>query len=772
MAINLYKHNEDAWLDAREMLEETGKAAVIHPTGTGKSFIGFKLCEEYPDRTVCWLSPSEYIYRTQIENLKKASAGWEPENVRFFTYARLMNMTEEEISEIRPDYIVLDEFHRCGAEQWGQGVQTLLRLFPEAPVLGLSATAVRYLDNQRNMAEELLDGNIASEMTLGDAIVRGILNPPTYVLSVFAYQQDFARIKARVRRQKNKAVRDEAERYLEALRRALDMADGLDVIFDKYMKDRHGKYIVFCSNLEHMREMMGRVGEWFRKVDPAPHIYYAYSDDPATSRAFADFKGDNSNHLKLLFTIDMLNEGIHVDDVNGVILFRPTVSPIIYKQQIGRALSASKGTDPVIFDIVNNIENLYSIGTIEQEMRVAVSYYRMNGEAAAVVNERFRVIDEVRNAREIFDQLNDTLSAPWETMYGLAKDYYEEHHNLEVPRRFKTPDGYNLGIWIFTQRKVYTGQQYGKLDEGRIKKLEEIGMVWDSVRDLSWKRYYGAAEKYFQEHGDLNVKVTTVTENGLQLGEWICNLRTRRKNGAQQAYLTPERIAALERIGMIWDAPDYQWEEYYLAAMEYYREHGDLNIPVKYCSSDGLRVGDWIRRLKRSRSGKGKGKALTEEQIYRLDQIGMIWQDKYEAAWEKGYQAAKQYLDTHGNLDVPPSYTDETGYRLGGWIADQREKGKEKMPPDRVKLLEKIGMVWEKPDSWEIRYALAEKYYEEHGDLNVPSGYKADGVWLGRWLYEQRQIYIGKRPGKRLTGDQVDRLNSIGMVWENRSQSA
>ena len=270
----------------------------------------------------------KYIYRTQIENLKKASGGWRPDNVQFFTYARLMNMTEEEISDILPDYIVLDEFHRCGAEQWGLGVQRLLQFFPEAPVLGLSATAIRYLDNQRNMAEELFDGNIASEMTLGDAIVRGILDPPTYVLSVFAYQKDYDRIKARVRRQKNKAVRDKAERYLEALRRALDKADGLDVIFDKHMKERHGKYIVFCSNLEHMREMMERVDEWFRKVDPAPHVYCAYSDDPATSKAFADFKEDTSDHLKLLFAIDMLNEGIHVDDVNGVILFRPTVSPI------------------------------------------------------------------------------------------------------------------------------------------------------------------------------------------------------------------------------------------------------------------------------------------------------------------------------------------------------------------------------------------------------------------------------------------------------------
>lgn len=178
---------------------------------------------------------------------------------------------------------------------------------------------------------------------------------------------------------KNKAVRDSAEKYLEALRRALEKADGLDVVFDKHMTDRTGKYIVFCADFEHMHEMIERAPEWFYKVDQEPHIYTAYSNDPATSKAFAEFKKDDSEHLKLLFCIDMLNEGVHVDDVSGVILFRPTVSPIIYKQQIGRALSASKSKDPVIFDIVNNIENLYSIGAIEQEMQVAMSYYRASG---------------------------------------------------------------------------------------------------------------------------------------------------------------------------------------------------------------------------------------------------------------------------------------------------------------------------------------------------------------------------------------------------------
>ena len=196
MRIDLYNHNKIAYDNALFLLQTEKKAAVIHPTGTGKSFIAFKLCEDNPDKTICWLSPSEYIFDTQLENLKRATGGYVPQNISFFTYAKLMNMSKAEIAEIKPDYIILDEFHRCGAQMWGQGVETLLSVYSDTPILGLSATAIRYLDNQRNMADELFDGNIASEMSLGEAIVQGILAPPKYVISTFSCQKDLEKYKS------------------------------------------------------------------------------------------------------------------------------------------------------------------------------------------------------------------------------------------------------------------------------------------------------------------------------------------------------------------------------------------------------------------------------------------------------------------------------------------------------------------------------------------------------------------------------------------------
>ena len=536
--MNLFEHNRFAYSSVATMLAETGKAAVIHPTGTGKSFIGFKLCEDHPDQTVCWLSPSDYIFRTQLENLSEASPDTVLNNVKYFTYARLMNMTDEEIAEIAPDYIVLDEFHRAGAEYWGAGVQKLLSAYPQARLLGLSATAIRYLDNQRNMADELFDGNIASEMTLGEAIVRGILNPPKYVLSIFSYQDSLVKYEMRVKKAQNKAVKDKAEKYLEALRRALDKADGLDVIFDKHMTERTGKYIIFCANYDAMLDAMGKVNEWFGKVDAAPHVYSVYSLDSTANKSFDEFRADNdASHLRLLFCIDALNEGIHVENVAGVILLRPTISPIIYKQQIGRALSASKTTVPVIFDIVNNIENLYSIDSIKEEMQIAIQYFREYDRDYDIVNDNFDVIDEVRECVELFNELEETLTASWDMMYLEAKRYYEENGDLLVPQAYINDNGYRVGQWVNVQRVNYRKKQF--LSESRIRRLEAIGMDWQTADERFWNESYQKCKLYFAQNGSLE-GIRTADPH---LAAWLVLQRKKHK----EELLSTEKIQLLYR---------------------------------------------------------------------------------------------------------------------------------------------------------------------------------------------------------------------------------
>lgn len=752
--IRLYSHNKKAYDLAVTMLEDTKKAAIVHPTGTGKSFIAFKLCEDHPDKTICWLSPSEYIFSTQLENLYQATNGYKPHNIVFFTYAKLMGMSKEEIQAIHPDYIVLDEYHRAGATYWQKGVEQLLFTYPDIPVLGLSATNIRYLDNQRDMAQELFDGNIASQMSLGEAIVRGILNPPKYVLSMYYYQNTLEKYERRVKKTKSKVARDNAEKCLEELRRTLEKAEGLDVIFKKHMTDPHGKYIVFCSNKEHMDQMMKHT-EWFSKVDKEPHMYSVYSSDPGADKVFKDFKGDNdNNHLRLLYCIDALNEGIHVDDINGVILLRPTVSPIVYKQQIGRALSASKKTNAVIFDIVLNIENIYSIDSIKEEMQVATSYYRSLGEADQIINEKFKVIDEVRNCRELFEKLNDALTATWDMYYASAKQYYKENGNLEVPARYITEEGYALGSWLNNQKAIRKGTIVGKLTEDQIQKLNSIGMIWDSL-DYFWEQNFRLAKEYYSAHGNLDIPTNYKSTDGKHLGNWI--LRQRQLNKSNS--LNDEQIKKLDSIGMDWmDRVDRVWENGFIEAKNYSEEYGNLSVPKNYRSNTDFPLGIWIQRQR----SLYKNNKISEDRIKRLTDIGMNWNPDN---WESRFNLVKQYYEEHGNINISQKEVIQ-GIWLGKWIVSQKKAMQEgKLTSEQIEMLKTLPMeeVGRKDNRWWSMYEEAKKYYLKFGNLNVPMDYiTSSGKKLSDWIIRQRRNYkLGKMPLEH-----KEKLDDIGFVWD------
>ena len=918
----LFEHNQRAYEAAVEMMEATGRAAVIHPTGTGKSFIAFKLCADHEKESICWLSPSEYIFATQEEKWRQAG-GKTLENIEFFTYAKLMRRKEkgdgEELLKQKPSFIILDEFHRLGAAQWGGGVEWLRSKYPQAKVLGLSATNIRYLDNQRDMAWELFGGNIASELTLGAAIAGGILPAPKYVLSVYSYQKELERYQARIKRTKNRAVREKAQEELQALRRALGKADGLKEVFARHMlpggekldgngrngdgenyssergtngcvikkavlgegfdfkkekfgskseliqgsrmgeegipqsgeahageshlgedhveelhpreahveelhlgedhveelhpREAHageshlgeaeahleeshlGKYIVFCANFDHLNEMKGLATEWFCGVDPEPHIYTAYAEDPKTGQEFEAFKADESAHLKLLYCIDMLNEGIHVEGVDGVILLRPTVSPTIYKQQVGRALAAGGKKTPIIFDIVMNIENLCSIGAVEEEWKEAVYTLRGNGREDKTFTGHFQIIDEVKDCRRLFAQLNETLTASWDAMYDIAKEYYKTYGNLEVPAAYTTSDGYSLGAWVATQRKVYLGRTAGCLSVEQIKRLEEIGMCWQGSQEAAWERNFLEAEKYFKEHGNLAVPADYVTAGGCRLGRWIRRQRevyqklvepgkyvmvledSRRTYEGRQQRVHLERMQRLMQIGMVLENAD-PWEQKFELARRYYEDHGNLRMAADYVV-EGVWLERWLREQKmrmeeEADSGEnniasdGKSRSpLTKGQRDKLLSIGIRpGVSQAELSWREQYSEAEEFYYRYGNLDIPKRYRAENGKNLGVWLQHQRTNRRNgRLAGWQVCLLDGIGMVWESPDAWEVGFTHAEEYVQQTGNLEVPNAYVcADGYRLGKWISNQRCAYGGVTK-KGLGEERVYRLEEIGMVW-------
>lgn len=200
--------------------------------------------------------------------------------------------------------------------------------------------------------------------------------------------------------------------------------------------------------------------------------------------------------------------------------------------------------------------------------------------------------------------------------------------------------------------------------------------------------------------------------------------------------------------------------KWYLAAADYYREHGHLIVPKSYISPDGIKLGYWIAHLRVNRSGKGRGK-LTDEQIARLDRIGMAW-DADEGRWQIGYAGALQYSREHGNLNVPISYKTKDGYRLGLWISLKRRQYKKgTLTAQQIADLERIGMRWEVfAEHWQEMYDEAKAYSETNGNLKVPRSYlTSNGYNLNLWLSKM------KREQDRLSDGQITALTAIGMRW-------
>lgn len=144
--------------------------------------------------------------------------------------------------------------------------------------------------------------------------------------------------------------------------------------------------------------------------------------------------------------------------------------------------------------------------------------------------------------------INDT----WIRNYEIAKEYYLEHGDLNVPSKTK------LYSWISAQKYAYRGKR-GNISKEQISLLESIGIEWKSQRDKKWQWYYEHAKEYYLIHNQLNIPSSFVAEDGCKIGAWITRQRKAYRYKAEnltmkhKPLITDEEILLLEDIGMIWD---------------------------------------------------------------------------------------------------------------------------------------------------------------------------------------------------------------------------
>lgn len=732
MSMTLNPVNEAAFQKAVQSLETLNRAAVFHPTGTGKSCIAWKVVEAHPQTTFFWLVAGAQRLALRQAELTRYNGGTLPGNVRFCDCEKLAAATPEQwvrLGEQKPGCVVLDCYHELSAVCWAQSVQKLLRMCPQAKVLGLGVPNGAPVCAA---AQELFADCIVSHMTVAEAMAAGTMPVPSaYAALLWPQEEELATLRARIKNLCMPKGDTSLRVQYEELSWSLRQVENLTVLLPRLLSDTSGHYLVLFESAAYQEKLGTELEQLLRTVDPAVRFYAADHACFADSAAVETFLSDTSPGPKVLLCVNAPGVQQPLEGLAGVILVRQSSLMSTFKQMLCRALVAAGSRSVPVFDLVAQFEGLGNGRTLQRDCTEAMT-------KAGSKTPGFRQERPMQQTYRLYGKLRREMEARWEVLCQAAADAAAKKGTLELPRSYTIHSGVPVGKWLELQRQVQAGQRPGRLTAEQAAKLEKLGIRWNHRLEAAWEKGFASAQKYRTEHGDLLVPVRYRDKNDFALGEWIVYNRQRYLGGN----LTQNRIERLEAIGMVWSTSNDLWEQNYAAATQYYLEHGDLEVPIKYETPSGFGLGVWLGAQRAAH----KAGELPQEQVERLDALGMDWTNRNDRKWMSLYDVAAAYYHEHGNLNVPSEYVTPDGVLLGKWVARQRyaylnpDRSSARVTPERKALLDKLGMVWEKYDPWQERYDLALAYKTEHGDLEIPSVYKtADGVWLGSWVSRQRQ---------------------------------
>lgn len=732
MSMTLNPVNEAAFQKAVQSLETLNRAAVFHPTGTGKSCIAWKVVEAHPQTTFFWLVAGAQRLALRQAELTRYNGGTLPGNVRFCDCEKLAAATPEQwvrLGEQKPGCIVLDCYHELSAVCWAQSVQKLLRMCSQAKVLGLGVPNGAPVCAA---AQELFADCIVSHMTVAEAMAAGTMPVPSaYAALLWPQEEELATLRARIKNLCMPKGDTSLRVQYEELSWSLRQVENLTVLLPRLLSDTSGHYLVLFESAAYQEKLGTELEKLLRTVDPAVRFYAADHACFADSAAVETFLSDTAPGPKVLLCVNAPGVQQPLEGLAGVILVRQSSLMSTFKQMLCRALVAAGSRSVPVFDLVAQFEGLGNGRTLQRDCTEAMT-------KAGSKTPGFRQERPMQQTYRLYGKLRREMEARWEVLCQAAADAAAKEGTLELPRSYTIHSGVPVGKWLELQRQVQAGQRPGRLTAEQAAKLEKLGIRWNHRLEAAWEKGFASAQKYRTEHGDLLVPVRYRDKNDFALGEWIVYNRQRYLGGN----LTQNRIERLEAIGMVWSTSNDLWEQNYAAATQYYLEHGDLEVPIKYETPSGFGLGVWLGAQRAAH----KAGELPQEQVERLDALGMDWTNRNDRKWMSLYDVAAAYYHEHGNLNVPSEYVTPDGVLLGKWVARQRyaylnpDRSSARVTPERKALLDKLGMVWEKYDPWQERYDLALAYKTEHGDLEIPSVYKTeDGVWLGSWVSRQRQ---------------------------------
>ncbi len=748
--IQLFAHNKQTYKKVCRLMDSTQTVAVVQATGTGKSFLIAKLMQDFTGERRLVMAPSLYIIEQVKEHIR-----WDAGRIEFMTYARSMNLSRSEIAALQPRIIVLDEYHRCGAEEWGRGVENILNAYPEAFKFGTSATPIRYMDNARDMSQEIFAGNVAENLSLAQAIVRKILPMPKYVCALYTLAEEAGNLKDRIKNsRKSEELKTQLLLELDSFSLDWEQSRGIPHVLKKHLTKGMKKFIVFCRNEEHLVEMEPVVKKWFKEAtgDFPLKTYRVHASESKSDEHLQEFKFDTStSYTQLLFSINMLNEGVHVKDVHGVILLRPTESPNIFYQQIGRCLKVGLNHEPVIFDFVNNFKSIRTQDFI-YDLEDARRNYLMQ-RADENLSDRcpsFTVKDEVREITEVFGEIKFKLDT-WEESFEKLNAFKAQNGHCIVPHTYKG-DNF-LYSWVSRQRqKCY----YGKLADDRYQRLNELGVEWNFEQfELAkidrWEEKYELLSAFRLKYGHCIVNRTHQEFDALNV------FVHRNRHCYKLGILMQSRIDKLNAIGFEWDRKLFfegRWQQRFDELAVFINKHGHCKVSPKKNQT----LVSWMN-LQRKLFKENK---LDRDRKLKLDSIGFEWDPnpEPEVLFERRFEEVRKFWLEQGHCKLPSK--GPLGLCMG-YFKGRYKRGM--LTTEQQHKLDGIGLDYktgeDSLDKRERHLKQLAAFKKEYGHVNVAARHKQYAA-LKVWLTAQRMSY---RKGKLPSGF-VEQLEKLGVVWD------
>lgn len=420
------------------------KGLVVAATGVGKTFLA--AFDSFKFKKVLFIAHKEEILKQAAESFSKVR----PKDGIGFFYGTTKNrdkdmifatvqtlgqeryLCDEYFAPDAFDYIVIDEFHHAAANSY----QKLLQYFTPTFLLGLTATPFR-MDNRDIL--HLCDDNVIYEIYLRDSINRGYLVPFQYY--AFYDDTDYNQIEHR-----------SGTYNLEQLESMLSHVNRADLILIKFKQYAGTKTIAFCVGIKHAEYMADFFGENGIKV-AVVHSGHATSKN-FMSRDKA-IEALEKGSIKVIFVVDLFNEGVDIPSIDTVLFLRPTESYVIFIQQLGRGLRKfeNKGALKVL-DFIGNYKRAHHIpmllsgeNPLQEKKGKGTSYTDIQYPDGCQVNFDFRLIDLFTEMRK-----HDPLQT------RMKDEFYRLQAELErCPTRLDIFEGCDIELTHFLQEGGWLG---------------------------------------------------------------------------------------------------------------------------------------------------------------------------------------------------------------------------------------------------------------------------------------------------------------------------